>query len=142
MSRTSDIFGQGTTDQLGRDAIVSKPVKGVAEYYGPPIRGNQQGQLSQHATFTVGRKILERRSGPLPQRTNPKSYDTPENQLVPEDPRTSRVCLNAAVTSGKTAADRLDFERSLLPDLRCPTHTDPRMGQMTKGMSVRYTSTC
>ena len=143
---TRDIFGNSTADgQFGsRDVILTKPVKGVAEYYGHPALRHHQSIREQHQpTFTVGRRVLERRTGEVPHRTTPRQHRAPEEHMMPEDPRSSsRVCLNNTVSGGQVAADRLDFERSLFPSLHCPTHVDPRMGQMTKGLTVRYTSTC
>jgi len=141
MNATNDPFGSNTSNQLGRDAIVSKPVKGVTKYFGQPARMNEHAVMD-HPDFTVGRRIFERRCDSVPQRTTPKQHRTPEEQLFPEDPRASRICLNSAVKTGATASERMDFERNLYPQARCPTHTDPRLGELTKGFTVRYKSTC
>lgn len=137
-------FGETVTNQFGRDAIIMKPVKGVAKRFGPPMKAGEHAIGLPNPDFTTSKRIHERRVGEVPYRTTPRQYAVPEHLLVPEDPRGSRVCMDNAVRTGNTANERMDFERGLLPPqaLHCPTQVNPRVGQLTKGFSVRYTSTC
>ena len=138
-------FHEKSDAQLGQDVILSKPVKGVTGYYGPVRTGNssEMGNAPQ-PTHTTSRRILERRTGSLPYTTSRKEYRTPDEQLLPMNPRESRVCVGLSDKTGVVTRDRLDLERSMLPAAArtCPTHVDPRIGELTKSFSVRYTSTC
>jgi hypothetical protein len=137
-------FHQKSDAQLGQDVILSKPVKGVTGYYGPVRTGNSDMTDAPQPTHTTSRRILERRTGGLPYSTSRKEYRTPDEQLLPVNPRESRVCVGLSDKTGNITRDRLNLERSMLPVAArtCPTHVDPRIGELTKSFSVRYTSTC
>lgn len=74
----------------------------------------------------------------MPDLTYRKVYEVPDGQLIPEDVRPSRVCLNAQLEQSPLYLRAWPVNAQPDAITKCPTHVDPRIGEMTRTFTTRY----
>ena len=124
----------------GTQTEITKPVKGLTDFYGSDFNTSSLRPFRDRipATTTTRRTTLDRHQNKMPELRYRKTYEVPDGQLIPEDVRTSRVCLNAQLDEKPLYLRTWPVEPQPDAFTRCPTHVDPRIGEMTRTFTTRY----
>lgn len=131
-----------TRDQI--QAITSEPVRYLEDVWGQDIRADKKNRDNDTSTDLRFGKRDQRfnASSSLPYQTSPRSFETPDTQIIAENTRVNRVCLN-----DQYIADGPAYLRSfqiwdnapIKPSVGDVTK-DPRYGMITKSFTSRYTT--
>jgi len=131
-----------TQDQI--QAITSEPVRYLENVWGQDIHTDKKNQDHDTSTDLRFGKRDQRyqKSDQLPYQTSARSYDTPELQLIPQQTRVNRVCLNDQYDRDGPAYLRTFqiWDNAPIKPSAGDVTKDPRYGVLTKSFTTSYTT--